>query len=32
MDMRQQNFGLEIETVQRTREQVARAIQSVVGR
>ena len=31
MDMRQQKFGIEIETVQRTREQVAQAIHSVVG-
>ena len=31
MDLREINFGVEIETVKRTRERVARAIQSVVG-
>ena len=31
MDMREIRFGVEIETVKRTREQVARAIHSVVG-
>lgn len=31
MDLRQINFGIEIETVKRTRERVARAVQSVVG-
>lgn len=31
MDMRELTYGVEIETVRRTREQVAQAIQSVVG-
>ena len=31
MDLRRINFGIEIETVKRTRERVAQAIQSVVG-
>ena len=31
MDLRETNFGIEIETIRRTREQVARAIHSVVG-
>jgi len=31
MDLREINFGVEIETVKRTRERVARAIHSVVG-
>jgi len=31
MDMREIRFGVEVETVKRTREQVARAIHSVVG-
>jgi len=31
MDLRQINFGIEIETIKRTRERVAQAIQSVVG-
>jgi len=31
MDLREINFGVEIETVKRTRERVARAIQSAVG-
>jgi len=31
MVLRQINFGIEIETVKRTRERVARAVQSVVG-
>lgn len=31
MDLRRINFGIEIETVKRTRERVAHAIQSVVG-
>jgi len=31
MDLREINFGVEIETVKRTRERVARAIYSVVG-
>jgi len=31
MDLREISFGVEIETVKRTRERVARAIQSVVG-
>lgn len=31
MDMRELTFGLEVETTGRTREQVAQAIQSVVG-
>jgi hypothetical protein len=31
MDLREINFGVEIETVKRTRERVARAIQAVVG-
>jgi hypothetical protein len=31
MDLRRINFGIEIETVKRTRERVAQAIQSVMG-
>ena len=31
MDLREIHFGVEIETVRRTRERVARAVQSVVG-
>ena len=31
MDLRQINFGIEIETVKRTRERVSQAIHSVVG-
>ena len=31
MDLRRISFGIEIETVKRTRERVAQAIQSVVG-
>ena len=31
MDLRNIRFGIEIETVKRTREHVAQAIQSVVG-
>ncbi|WLQ13240.1 amidoligase family protein [Hahella aquimaris] len=31
MDLREIKFGIEIETVKRTREQIARAIQSVTG-
>lgn len=31
MDMRELSYGVEIETVSRTREAVARAIQGVVG-
>ena len=31
MDLREIHFGVEIETVRRTRQQVARAVQSVVG-
>ena len=31
MDLRQINFGIEIETVKRTRERVARAIHSVTS-
>lgn len=31
MNLRQINYGVEIETVKRTRERVARAVQSVVG-
>lgn len=31
MDLRELNFGVEIETVRRTRKRVAEAIQSVVG-
>jgi hypothetical protein len=31
MNMREIRFGIEIETIQRTREEAARAIHSVVG-
>ena len=31
MDMRELRFGIEIETVKRTRQVVAEAVQSVVG-
>jgi hypothetical protein len=31
MDLRELRFGIEIETVKRTREQIARAVHSVVG-